>query len=69
MIHLHHYESKFSSPSRSAAVSILDLCDNEIYSDDNGALLGQLSMLRAGMFVESHDDLEWHEAVSRAVSH
>ncbi len=66
---IHHLESKFASLSSSANASVLDLCDNEIYSDDNGALLGQLSMLRAGMFVESHDDLEWHEAVSRAVSH
>jgi len=33
-------------------MSLLDACDNVVYSDDNGALLGQLSMLRAGMFVD-----------------
>ena len=38
------------------------------HTDDDGALLGQLSMLRARMFVEGHDDREWHEAVSYAVS-
>jgi hypothetical protein len=65
---IRHRESKSSTPERAAKASILDRCDDEIYSDDNGALLGQLSMLRAGMFVEGHDDLEWHEAVSRAVS-
>jgi hypothetical protein len=63
-----HQESNSSSPSRAAAFRFLDACDNEIYSDDNGALLGQLSMLRAGMFVEGHDNLEWHKAVSCAVS-
>jgi hypothetical protein len=47
---------------------MLDAFDNAIYSDDNGALLGQLSMLRAGMFVKGHHDRKWHEAVSRAVS-
>jgi hypothetical protein len=46
----------------------LDAYDNAIYSDDDGALLGQLSMLRAGMFVEGHHDRKWHEAVSCAVS-
>jgi hypothetical protein len=47
---------------------LLDAYDNTIYSDDNGALLGQLSMLRAGMFVQGHHDRKWHEAVSCAVS-
>jgi len=47
---------------------MLDAYDNAIYSDDNGALLGQLSMLRAGVFVKGHHDRKWHEAVSRAVS-
>ena len=65
---IRHRDSKSSVPQHAAKASILDLCDDEIYSDDNGALLGQLSMLRAGMFVEGHDNLEWHEAVSRAVS-
>ena len=65
---IRHQDSKSSSREHAANASILDLCDDEVFSDDNGALLGQLSMLRAGMFVEGHDDLEWHEAVSRAVS-
>jgi hypothetical protein len=63
-----HQASKASPHSRTANLRFLDACDNEIYSDDNGALLGQLSMLRAGMFVEGHHELEWHEAVSCAVS-
>jgi hypothetical protein len=63
-----HQVSKSSSFSGAKSFRFLDACDNEIYSDDNGALLGQLSMLRAGMFVERHDDLEWHRAVSCAVS-
>jgi hypothetical protein len=63
-----HHESNSSSPRHVAMMKMLDACDNEIYSDDNGALLGQLSMLRAGMFVEGQDDLKWHEAVSCAVS-
>jgi hypothetical protein len=60
--------SASSSSSRAAMFKMLDTCDNTIYSDDNGALLGQLSMLRAGMFVEGHHDRKWHEAVSCAVS-
>jgi hypothetical protein len=63
-----HHESKASPLFPAASLAFLDACDNEIYPDDNGALLGQLSMLRAGMFVEEHDDLEWHKAVSCAVS-
>jgi hypothetical protein len=63
-----HHESNASSFYPAANLAFLDACDNEIYSDDNGALLGQLSMLRAGMFVVEHDDREWHEAVSCAVS-
>ena len=61
-------ESNGSSHSPPLNLRFLDACDNEIYSDDNGALLGQLSMLRAGMFVEGRYDLAWHEAVSCAVS-
>jgi hypothetical protein len=63
-----HHESHSSSPSNAAIFSFLDAFDNVIHSDDDGALLGQLSMLRAGLFVEGHDDREWHEAVSCAVS-
>lgn len=61
-------EPNGSSQSPPLNFRFLDACDNEIYSDDNGALLGQLSMLRAGMFVERPDDLAWHAAVSCAVS-
>ena len=63
-----NHESNTSSSSRAAIFRFLDAYENETYSDDDGALLGQLSMLRAGMFVEGRDDREWHEAVSYAVS-
>jgi hypothetical protein len=63
-----HHESNASSPSGAANVRFLAAFDNKIFSDDNGALLGQLSMLRAGMFVEARYNLEWHQAVSFAVS-
>ena len=63
-----NHESNNSSSSNAAIVRFLDAYENATYSDDDGALLGQLSMLRAGMFVEGHDDREWHEAVSYAVS-
>jgi hypothetical protein len=63
-----HQASKSSSSPGAKNFRFLDACDNEIYSDDNGALLGQLSMLLAGMFVESHHDRVWHKAVSCAVS-
>lgn len=63
-----HHELNASSPSHAANFRFLDAFDNKIFSDDNGALLGQLSMLRAGMFVERHDGLAWHQAVSCAVS-
>ena len=63
-----HHESNASSPANAAILRFLDAYENEIYSDDNGALLGQLSLLRAGMFVEGLDNREWHEAVSCAVS-
>jgi hypothetical protein len=62
-------QSSSSAPlSPAAAFRFLDRCDNEIYSDDNGALLGQLSMLLAGAFRESHNSPQWHKAVSCAVS-
>ena len=60
--------SNTSYTSSAAMISLFDLCDNVVYSDDNGALLGQLSMLRAGIFVEAQHDREWHEAVSCDVS-
>ena len=60
--------SNTSNPSSAAIFRLLDAFDNVVYSDDNGALLGQLSMLRAGMFVKGHHDSKWHQAVSCAVS-
>ena len=61
-------QSNTSSSSRAAIFRFLAAHDNETYSDDDGALLGQLSMLRAGMVVERQDSREWHKAVSYAVS-
>jgi hypothetical protein len=63
-----NYESNNSPSSRAAIFRWLDAYDNAIHSDDDGVLLGQLSMLRAGMFVEGHHDSKWHKAVSCAVS-
>ena len=63
-----NHESNTSSSSRAAIFRFLDAYDNEIHSDDDGALLGQLSMLRAGMSVERRDSREWRKAVSYAVS-
>jgi hypothetical protein len=38
-------------------------------SNDDGALLGQLEMLRAGgIFAPGADDHVWQQAVSRALS-
>jgi hypothetical protein len=63
-----HQESHTSSPADAATLKFLDAYENKIFSNDDGVLLGQLSMLNAGIFVEGHDDREWHEAVSCAVS-
>ena len=63
-----NHESNNSSPAHAAIFRFLDAYENETYSDDDGALLGQLSMLRAGMSVERQDSREWHKAVSYAVS-
>ena len=63
-----NHESNNSSPAHAAIFRFLDAYENQTYSDDDGALLGQLSMLRAGMSVERRDSREWHKAVSYAVS-
>ena len=63
-----HQDSNTSSPADAAIVRFLDAYENKVFSDDDGALLGQLSMLRAGMSVERKDDRAWHKAVSCAVS-
>ncbi len=47
----------------------LDAYDNRTWSNDDGALLGQLGMLReAGAVASVHDEPLWQQAVSRAVS-
>lgn len=47
----------------------LDAYDNRTWSNDDGALLGQLQMLReGGTFAPSGEDKVWQQAVSRAVS-
>ena len=51
-----NHESNTSSSSHAAIFRFLDAYENETYSDDDGALLGQLSMLRAGMSVEGDDE-------------
>ena len=63
-----HQESNTPLPADAAPFTFLDAYDNKIFSDDDGVLIGQLSMLNAGIFVEGRDDREWHEAVSCAVS-
>jgi hypothetical protein len=63
-----HQESNTSSPAEAAIFRFLDAYENKIFSNDDGALIGQLSMLRAGMFAERKDDRAWHKAVSCAVS-
>ena len=43
--------------------------DNRTWSNDDGALLGQLQMLRdGGTFAPSGEDKVWQQAVSRALS-
>ncbi len=47
----------------------LDAYDNRTWSNDDGALLGQLEMLRdGGTFAPDADDHVWQQAVSRALS-
>ncbi|HEY2865353.1 MAG TPA: hypothetical protein VGK37_17170 [Casimicrobiaceae bacterium] len=47
----------------------LDAYDNCTWSNDDGALLGQLQMLRdGGTFAPGMDDKVWQQAVSRALS-
>ena len=43
--------------------------DNRTWSNDDGALLGQLQMLReGGTIAPGMDDKVWQQAVSRALS-
>jgi len=47
----------------------LDEYDNRTLSNDDGALLGQLQMLRdGGTLAPGMDDNVWQQAVSRALS-
>ena len=55
--------------SHDPTFDFLDAYDNRTWSNDDGALLGQLEMLRAGgIFAPGADDHVWQQAVSRAVS-
>ncbi len=46
----------------------LEAYDNRTWSNDDGALLGQLQMLRDGGTFAPTDDYVWQQAVSRALS-
>jgi hypothetical protein len=55
--------------SHDSTFDFLDAYDNRTWSNDDGALLGQLQMLReGGSFAPSADDNVWQQAVSRALS-
>ena len=55
--------------SRDPTFDFLAAYDNRTWSNDDGALLGQLQMLReGGTFAPSGDDKVWQQAVSRALS-
>jgi hypothetical protein len=55
--------------SRDTTFDFLDAYDDRTWSNDDGALLGQLEMLRdGGTFAPSGEDLVWQQAVSRALS-
>jgi hypothetical protein len=55
--------------SHDPTFDFLDAYDNRTWSNDDGALLGQLEMLRdGGTFAPGMDDNVWQQAVSRALS-
>lgn len=55
--------------SHDTTFDFLDAYENRTWSNDDGALLGQLEMLRAGgTFAPAGDDSVWQQAVSRALS-
>jgi hypothetical protein len=55
--------------SHDSTFDFLDAYENRTWSNDDGALLGQLEMLRAGGTVApAGDDSIWQKAVSRALS-
>ena len=55
--------------SHDPTFDFLDAYDNRTWSNDDGALLGQLEMLRAGgTLAPGGEDGLWQQAVSRALS-
>lgn len=55
--------------SHDATFDFLEAYDNRTWSNDDGALLGQLQMLRDGATITiPRDDSVWQQAVSRALS-
>jgi hypothetical protein len=55
--------------SHDSTFDFLDAYDNRTWSNDDGALLGQLQMLRDGATIAvPRDDSVWQQAVSRALS-
>jgi len=63
---------KFSPDPRQShdpMFDFLDGYDNRTWSNDDGALLGQLQMLRdGGTLAPGNEDGVWQQAVSRALS-
>ncbi|MGH8799337.1 MAG: hypothetical protein ACREX7_03765 [Casimicrobiaceae bacterium] len=58
-----------SRRSHDPAFDFLEAYDNRTWSNDDGALLGQLEMMREGWMVPVlYDEPLWQQAVSRAVS-
>ena len=55
--------------SHDTTFDFLEAYDNRTWSNDDGALLGQLQMLRDGATIAvPRDDSVWQQAVSRALS-
>jgi hypothetical protein len=55
--------------SHDPTFDFLEAYDNRTWSNDDGALLGQLEMLRdGGTLAPGNDDGVWQQAVSRALS-
>lgn len=54
--------------SHDPTFDFLDAYANRTWSNDDGALLGQLEMMREGGVMPSLRDEVWQQAVSRALS-
>jgi hypothetical protein len=55
--------------SHDPTFDFLEAYENRTWSNDDGALLGQLQMLRDGATIAiPRDDSVWQQAVSRALS-